>query len=97
MSTLHQILLLNLKSLGQKRIKAQNQLIIPPKQLADPPNDAGRINFVCLEVFHNFEEFVVDAWSVAEFQFDLVEVAQGIFYAEFTDADHGRRAGRGWA
>ena len=58
---------LNLIPLRQKGIKPQNQIIIPPKQSSDPINHAHGIYLLGLEALHNFEEFVVDAWSAAEF------------------------------
>ena len=35
-------------------------------------NDPHRVHLLRLEALHDFEEFVVDAGTVAEFQFDLV-------------------------
>ena len=44
------------------------------KESGDTLNDAGRVNLLGFERFHDLEEFVVDLGTVPEFHFDLVEV-----------------------
>jgi len=58
--------------LGQKRVKPQNQVLVPVEELGDAADDTGGIDLVGFEGFHYFEEFVVDVWSVTEYDFYLV-------------------------
>lgn len=63
---------LNFVPLGQERIETQYQIIIPMKQPPNSVDNTNGIHFLGFEILHNFEEFIVDSWSIAEFQLDLI-------------------------
>mmetsp|Transcript_17792 Transcript_17792/g.50922 ORF Transcript_17792/g.50922 Transcript_17792/m.50922 type:complete len:452 (-) Transcript_17792:126-1481(-) len=77
-----QILELDLVPLGQEGVESQDEVVVATEQRRHSPDDAGRVDLLCLEVLHDLEELVVDAGAVAELQLDLIEVEEGVLHLE---------------
>jgi len=83
-SSLNKILELYLESFRQEGVEAEDKAVVPPEKVGHPGYDARCVNFLCLEILHDLEKFVVYARSVAKLEFDLIEVEESVFNLEFS-------------
>lgn len=73
---------LDLVSRRQERVESNDQLRMTPEQVGHSLDDAGRVDTLRFELFHDIEEIIVHLGLIAKAELHLVEIAERVLHLQ---------------